>query len=85
MAEQESIVELEHSIGLSGKIVNSVHFHPNGRDFIYIAGGCIVICDLIDPHKQFFLREHDDQITCLAVSKDGKRLASGNYSSLIKI
>ena len=75
--QELSILELEHAVGYSGRIVQSAYFHPNGKDFIYIAGGCIVICDLKDPHQQSFLRGHDDQITCLAISVTGKMLASG--------
>jgi WD40 repeat protein len=76
---ENNILELEHAIGYSGKIVQSVYLHPNGKDFIYIAGGCIVICDLNDPHQQTFLRGHDNQITCLALSNTGNLLASGLF------
>jgi len=41
-----SIIELEHSIGHSAKITRSVFFHPNCEDFVYIAGGCVVVCNL---------------------------------------
>jgi WD40 repeat protein len=75
--DDEGIMELEHAIGYSGKIVNSVYLHPNGRDFLYIAGGCIVVCNIDDPHQQTFLRAHDDQITALSISHNGKLLASG--------
>ena len=43
-----SILELEHSIGNSAKINRSVFYHPNGEDFVSIAGGCVVICNLKD-------------------------------------
>jgi len=33
-----------------------------------IAGASIIVGDLTDPHNQYFLRGHDDQITCLAIS-----------------
>ena len=81
---EANILELEHAIGYSGKIVQSVYLHPNGKDFIYIAGGCIVICDLADPHQQTFLRGHDNQITCLAVSSLGSLLASGSFQYITK-
>lgn len=42
-----------------------------------IAGASIIIGDLTDPHNQYFLRGHDDQITCLAVSNSGALLATG--------
>jgi WD40 repeat protein len=71
------IVELDHAIGYSGKIVNSVHLHPNASDYVLIAGASIIVGDINDPHNQHFLRGHDDQITCLALSHGGKLIASG--------
>ncbi len=43
-------MELDHAIGYSGKIVGSVHLHPNAKDYVLIAGCSIVIGDLSDPH-----------------------------------
>jgi hypothetical protein len=40
-------------------------------------GAAIVVNDLGDPNKQEFLRGHDEAITCLAMSKSGRLLASG--------
>lgn len=71
------IVELDHAIGYSGKVVKSVHLHPNSKEFVLVAGASIVIGDLNDPHNQHFLKGHDDQITCLAVSNGGALIASG--------
>jgi WD40 repeat protein len=36
-----------------------------------------VINDLTDAHNQVFLRGHDDDISCLAVSASGRFIASG--------
>ena len=77
-----SMVELDHAIGFSGKVDNSVFLHPNSKDFVLIAGSSIVAGDLNDPHSQHFLTAHDDLITCIAISNSGKLLASGK---LIKI
>ena len=71
------VVELDHAIGYSGKIVNSVHLHPNSKDYVLIAGASIIIGDLTDPHNQYFLRGHDDQIRCIAISHSGALIASG--------
>ena len=64
----QQLVELDHAIGYSGKIINSVFLHPNASEYVLIAGCSIIVGDLNDPHRQFFLSGHDDQITCLAVS-----------------
>jgi len=44
-------VELDHAIGYSGKIVDSVYLHPNTKDYLLIAGCSIVVGDLSDPHN----------------------------------
>lgn len=75
--DSESVIEMEHAIGFSGRIMKSVYIHPSGQHFIYISGGCVVICSISDPHEQYFLRMHDDKVTSLAVSGDGRFIASG--------
>jgi WD40 repeat protein len=70
-------VELDHAIGFSGKINNSVFLHPNAKEYLMIAGCSVITGDLIDPHSQHFLTAHDDLITCFAISNQGNLLASG--------
>lgn len=55
-----SQVELDHSIGYSGKIIDSVHLHPALQEFILVAASSIVVRNLQDPHNQHFLTAHDD-------------------------
>lgn len=69
-------LEFEHFIGINS-VPNGVHFHPNNSNYVYSAGGNVVISDLTDTHKQDFLRRHDDTITCVSVSPSGKLIASG--------
>ena len=71
------MVELDHAIGFSGQVDNSVFLHPNSTDYIMIAGCSIVTGSLSDPHNQHFLTAHDDLITCVAVSNYGGLIASG--------
>lgn len=70
-------MELEHAIGFSGDLRKCLMFHPNGRDMVYAAGGCLIVADLLDPHNQVFLRGHDDFITTVDVSPSGRYIASG--------
>lgn len=72
-------IELEHAIGFACAVPGGLRYHPNGRDFVYTAGGCIVVGDFTDPHNQSFLRGHDANISCLAMSASGRFLASGQY------
>lgn len=43
--------ELDHSIGFSGKIIDSVFLHPSLKEYILIAGSSLVVRDLQDPHN----------------------------------
>lgn len=69
-------LEFEHFIGINA-VPNGVHFHPNGQNYVYAAGGNVVISDLTDTHQQTFLRRHDDTISCVCISPSGKFVASG--------
>ena len=76
-SNNHSIVELDHAIGFSGKVNNSVFLHPNSKNYVSIAGSSIVSGDLNDPHSQHFLAAHDDLITCISMSNNGNLIASG--------
>jgi len=73
----DSKIELFHGIGYNGSIVNSLILHPNLVEYIYLAGGVIVIAEMNDPNKQYFLRGHDNEVRTISLSKNGKLLASG--------
>jgi WD40 repeat protein len=70
-------LELFHGIGYNGSIINSLLLHPNMIEYIYLAGGVIVIAEMNDPNKQHFLRGHDNEVTTISLSNNGKLLASG--------
>eukprot|EP00446_Apocalathium_sp_SHHI-4_P042893 CAMPEP_0177326478 /NCGR_PEP_ID=MMETSP0368-20130122/18364_1 /TAXON_ID=447022 ORGANISM="Scrippsiella hangoei-like, Strain SHHI-4" /NCGR_SAMPLE_ID=MMETSP0368 /ASSEMBLY_ACC=CAM_ASM_000363 /LENGTH=612 /DNA_ID=CAMNT_0018786447 /DNA_START=51 /DNA_END=1889 /DNA_ORIENTATION=+ len=70
-------IELEHAIGCNVGFKSICHFHPNGNHYVKAVGGVVIVGDLSDPHEQTFLHGHDDFITCLAVSNDGRLAASG--------
>mmetsp|Transcript_34624 Transcript_34624/g.98553 ORF Transcript_34624/g.98553 Transcript_34624/m.98553 type:complete len:614 (-) Transcript_34624:94-1935(-) len=70
-------IELEHAIGCNVGFKNTCHLHPNGRDYVLAVGGVVIVGDLNNPHEQVFLHGHDDFITCLAVSHQGRLCATG--------
>jgi len=37
---------LDHAIGYNGDILNSILFHPNQKDYLYISGPNIIISNL---------------------------------------
>jgi WD40 repeat protein len=72
------MLEMEHSIGYGANYTNTVHFHPSKPNtLIYCIGGLLVIEDLMDKHKQEFLRGHDMEISAIAVSSSGRMIATG--------
>lgn len=40
----DATIELEHAIGFAGSVPGSLLYHPNGKDFLYVVGGCIGEC-----------------------------------------
>lgn len=66
-------MELEHTIGYSN-IRGDLHYHPDGKHFVYAAGGTVVISDFNDPHKQDILTGHDGMIMCIALGNTGRCL-----------
>jgi cilia- and flagella-associated protein 52 len=70
-------LELEHAIGYNGRVYDSLIYHPNGTDFVYPAGGCLVVCDFNDPHNQVFLRGHDEDLSVVVSSLSGRIVATG--------
>ena len=69
-------VELVSALGFSGNVKEALIVHPNGEDIIYPLGSTIVIKN-VKSGKQNFLQGHSDKVTCLALSADGTKLASG--------
>ena len=69
-------LDFDHSIGINA-VSNGVTFHPNGTNYIFAAGGNVVIADLTDTHNQSFLRKHDDIVSCVTLSTPGNLIASG--------
>lgn len=74
----ESIKELhlQAVIGYKGSTINGLQLHPDNKHLIYTIGSNIVIRNVIDK-SQVFLRGHDSEVNCIAVSRDGKYIASG--------
>ena len=74
--------ELEHISGYTGHHRGTLKYHPTDANYILFGVGCnVVVQDVTDPHNQVFMRGHDEEITCLCVSADGRVAASGQLGS----
>ena len=73
-------LEFEHFIGVN-PIPRGAQFHPDGQHYVFAAGGNVVLGDITDPHKQEFLRKHDDYVTVVQLSKRGNFIGSGQRGS----
>jgi len=76
------MAELEHFCGYGGKHLNTVRYHPlQAETLIYTAAATIIVEDVNDPHKQEFLHGHDNEVSALDISANGKLVASGQLGS----
>lgn len=74
----QQMLEMDHSLGYNGSYPDTVKFHPTMENtLLYNIGGLLVIENLMDKHKQEFLRGHDMEISALAVSNSGNIIATG--------
>jgi len=69
-------------IGFSGKIKHSLILHPDDTHIIYPLGSTIVVKNVEDTDDQIFLQGHSDRVTCLAITRDGNTLASGQITHM---
>ncbi|XP_070579439.1 cilia- and flagella-associated protein 52-like [Ptychodera flava] len=74
-------LELDGTIGYNGKVPNGLKVHPDCKNLIYPLGNTVIIEDVVS-HKQSFLSGHTDDVSCIAVSKSGNYLASGQVTHM---
>ncbi|XP_072398730.1 cilia- and flagella-associated protein 52 [Diabrotica undecimpunctata] len=81
--EVEDVQELgiKAIIGFDGGNTNSLLAHPNGKHVVYALGNKVAIMEW-STKKQQFLVGHTNIISCVAVSKSGKFIASGQINHI---
>lgn len=64
-------------VGVSGQVSNAVVWDPESGFFAYVADN-IVIIENLKTREQIFLNHHSQPLCGLALSHDGKLLATGS-------
>lgn len=72
-------LELQSAIGFEGKVPNGLRIHPDRMHMIY-AIGCNIVIEDLQTRKQEFLVGHNNNVSCIAVSKSGRFIASGQVT-----
>jgi hypothetical protein len=65
-----------------GSVPHGLVKHPDNKHILYPLGCTVVMQNPHDPSSQTFLQGHTNLITCLAVSKSGKYVASGQTTHM---
>lgn len=63
----------------TGKVVSGLHYTPCGRYVVYPLGSFIVLKNLVNEREAFF-DGHSQDVSCIAMSHNGDRLASGQVN-----
>ena len=88
MADDHTQLKLDGIIGFSGHVHHGMHvvksdYLPGGREWIIYPLGSLVVVRQSGTGSRAvvaFLQGHSNDVSCLCVSGDGKRLASGQDS-----
>ncbi|XP_065065504.1 cilia- and flagella-associated protein 52-like [Rhopilema esculentum] len=85
-SEDVEKLELESTIGFAGSVPGGLLVHPDANHLIYPLGNTVVIEDLMatkhDKSRQQFLSGHTNNVSCIAVSKSGRFVASGQVTHM---
>lgn len=74
-----SSLQIQSVIGFSGKVSHSLHYTPCGRYIVYPLGSFVVLKNLA-TEKEAFIDGHTNLISCMTISEDGSKLASGQIN-----
>jgi WD40 repeat protein len=72
-------LKIKSVIGFNGKVVGGLHYTPCGRYVVYSLGSFVVLKSLVNEREAFF-DGHNQDVSCIAMSHNGDRLASGQVN-----
>uniref|UniRef100_A0A8D3EA63 Cilia- and flagella-associated protein 52 n=1 Tax=Scophthalmus maximus TaxID=52904 RepID=A0A8D3EA63_SCOMX len=74
-------LELEAAIGFNGNVFSGLKVHTDGEHLIYPLGSTVIL-NRIKDGKQEFLQGHTNNVSCVAISKTGSYIASGQVNAM---
>ncbi|XP_047143851.1 cilia- and flagella-associated protein 52 isoform X1 [Hydra vulgaris] len=74
-------LNLTSTIGFAGKVPGGLLVHPDEKHIVYPLGNTIVVKNL-STHLQRFLSGHNDNVSCVTISKTGYYIASGQQTHM---
>lgn len=72
-------LKVKSIIGFSGTVRGGLHYSPCGKYVIYPIGVMLVIKNL-RTEKEAFLNGHSREVSCITLSHDGRKIASGQVN-----
>uniref|UniRef100_A0A8C2S8A3 Uncharacterized protein n=1 Tax=Capra hircus TaxID=9925 RepID=A0A8C2S8A3_CAPHI len=72
-------LELEAVIGFNGHVPTGLKCHPDQEHLVYPLG-CTILIQAINTQEQNFLHGHGNNVSCVAISKSGLYVASGQVT-----
>jgi WD40 repeat protein len=69
-------LKIKSVIGFNGKVPGAMTYTPCGNYIIYPLGSFVVIKN-IKTNKEAFLDGHNNDVSCIAISHNGEKIASG--------
>ncbi|KAL7509707.1 hypothetical protein ACHAXN_011948 [Cyclotella atomus] len=75
------MLSLNSVIGFTGSINDGLHYTPCGKFVVFPLGSTVILRALASKRQFFSDAGIDKKISCVAISKDGKYLASGHETS----
>ncbi|XP_027830696.1 cilia- and flagella-associated protein 52 isoform X2 [Ovis aries] len=72
-------LELEAVIGFNGHVPTGLKCHPDQEHLVYPLG-CTILIQAINTQEQNFLHGHGNNVSCVAISKSGLYIASGQVT-----
>lgn len=65
------------NVCVTGTVSGGLIVHPDREHIIYPLGCNVIIEDITQESKQSILSSHTNNVTCIAVSNDGRYIVSG--------